>query len=116
MLRRKWVDPSISEKLYHTMIQGVLFWGGVYLGVVGSNGVEAGRSSCGVLETGDKVEGKKDEGRFVAEGGGGKSDSSSGDTTAPDLLEQEEGGCGGMGGLMAYTLGMREGYSLQGRG
>ena len=42
-----------------------------YLGVVGDNITEAGRISCEIPATGDKVEGKEDEGQFVAEGGGG---------------------------------------------
>ena len=71
------------------------------MGVVGANGAEARGGSCGVPETGDEVEGKKAEGPFVAEGGGGKSTSGSGDTTAPDLLGQEAGDSGGMGGLTA---------------
>ena len=35
----------------------------------------------------------------MVEGGGGNSTSGSGDTTTPDLLGQEEGISGGMGGL-----------------
>ena len=38
--------------------------------VVVSNVSGARGGSCGVPETGDKVEDKKAEGRFVAEGGG----------------------------------------------
>ena len=70
--------------------------------VVGANGAETGGSSCGVPATGDEVEGKNSEGRFMAEGGGGKRTSGSGDTTAPGLLGQEEGDSGGIGGLTAY--------------
>ena len=69
------------------------------MGVVGANGTEAGSSSCGVIATGDKVEVKKAEGRFVAEGGGEKSNSGSGDTTDPNLLGQEAGDSGIMDGL-----------------
>ena len=87
---------------------GAVFWGGD-LGVVGANGTEAGRTSCGVLATGDEVEEKKAEGRFVAEGGGRKSTSGSRDTTAPYLLGQEAGDSGRMGGLTAYIQCMHEG-------
>ena len=52
----------------------------------------------------------------MAEGGGGKSVSRSGDTTAPDLLGQEAGDSGGMGGLKSYLRGMCEGGGLRGRG
>ena len=72
------------------------------LGVVGANVAEAGRSSCGFPATEDEVEGKKAEGKFVAEGGGGQSTSGSRDTTALDLLGQEAGESGEMGGLTAY--------------
>ena len=37
------------------------------MGVVGPNCAEARGSPCGVPETGNKVEGKKSEGQFVAE-------------------------------------------------
>ena len=47
---------------------------------------------------------KKAEGRLVAEGGGGQSTSGSGDTTAPDILGQEAGSTGRMGGLTALYL------------
>ena len=86
------------------------------MGVIGANGSEARGSSCGVPETGEKVEIKKYEGRLVAEGGGRKSASGSRDTTAPDLLGQESGNSGGMGGLTAYLQGMRKGDGLRGRG
>ena len=42
------------------------------LGVVSANGVKAWWSSCGVPEIGENFEGKKAEGRLVAEGGGEK--------------------------------------------
>ena len=80
---------------------------------VGSAG---GRSSFRVPYIGDKVEGKKAEVRFMVEGGGGKSTSGSGDTIVPDLLGQEAGGSGGIGGLTAYLRCMRKGYSLLVRG
>ena len=73
-----------------------------YLVVVGANGIEAGRISCGVTATVDEFEGKKAEGRFVVEGSGGQSTSGIRDTTALDLLGQEKGDCGRMGGLTAY--------------
>ena len=72
------------------------------VGAVGANDTEAGRSSYGVPDTGDKFEGKKAEGRFVKEGGDRQSTSGSGDTTDPDLIGQEAGGSGGMGDLTAY--------------
>ena len=52
----------------------------------------------------------------MAEGGGRKSASGSGEKTTPDLIGHEVGGSGGMGGLTAYLLCMREGDGLQGRG
>ena len=67
------------------------------MGVFGTNGAEDIGSSYRVPETGDEVEGKNAEGRFVSEGGDGQSTSGSGDTTAPDLLGQESGDSGGMG-------------------
>ena len=42
------------------------------MGVVSANGVKAWWSSCGVPEIGENFEGKKAEGRLVAEGGGEK--------------------------------------------
>ena len=69
------------------------------MGVVGANGTEAGGSSCGVPEIGEKVGGKKYEVRFMAEGGGVQSTSGRGDTHSPDLLGQEIGNSRGMGGL-----------------
>ena len=65
-------------------------------------GAQYGGIPCGVLDTGEEFEGKKSEGRIVAEGGGRQSYSGSGDTTAPDLLGQEAGNSGVMGGLTAY--------------
>ena len=56
------------------------------MGVVGAYGAEARGSSCGVPDTGEKLEGKKAELWCVVEGGSGQSASGSGDTTAPDLL------------------------------
>ena len=70
--------------------------------VVGANGTEAGGSSYRVPETGEEVGGEKAEGRLVSEGGDGQSASGSGDTTTSDLLGQEAGGSGRMGGLTAY--------------
>ena len=64
---------------------GAIVWGGD-VDVVSVNGVVTRGSSCGVPETCNKVEGKKAEGRFVADVGGKKSTSGSGDTNAPDLL------------------------------
>ena len=64
---------------------GTVVWGR-YVDVVGANGAEARGISCGVTETGEKVEGKKAEGRFMAEGGVRQSNSGGRDTTAPDIL------------------------------
>ena len=89
----------------------VVVWGGD-LGVVGANDSETKGISCGVPETGDKVEDKNYEGLFVAEGCIGQSVSGSGDKTAPDLLEQEACGSGGMGDLMAYLQGLCKGEGL----
>ena len=79
----------------------VVIWGGD-LGVVGANGAEAGGSSFWFPETGENFEGKNSEGRLVEKGGGRQSDSGSGDTTAPELIGQEEGNSGRMGGREAY--------------
>ena len=49
-------------------------------------------------------------------GGGGQSTSGSRDTTAPELLGQETGESGRMGGLTAYLLCINEEYGLKGRG
>ena len=91
----------IREVILNSDIGSVVVWGGD-LGVVDANGADSGGSLCGVPETGGKVEGKNSEGRLVAEGGGVQSDSGSRYTTSPDLLGQEEGDSGGMGGIMAY--------------
>ena len=56
----------------------------------------------GVPEKGDKVEDKKAEGQFMAEGGSGKSASGSWYKISPYLLGQEAGDSGEMGGLVAY--------------
>ena len=90
-----------NHKSSHENSQQVNFGGGD-LGVIGANGAEARGISCGVPETGDEVEGKNSEGRVVAEGGGGQNASGSRDTTAPDLLGQEAGESGKMGGLVEY--------------
>ena len=81
--------------------RGAVVWGGD-LGVVGANGAKDRRSSCGVPETGDKIEIKTSEGWFVAEDGSRKSTSGIGDTTATYLLGKEAGNSDGMGGLTAY--------------
>ena len=49
---------EICGKVVVTFDHIVVVWGR-YLGVAGANGEEAGGSSCGVPETGDKVERKK---------------------------------------------------------
>ena len=68
------------------------------MGVVGANGAESGRSSCGVLQIGHEVEVKKAQGRIVAEGGGRHSVSGRWETTSPDLIGHEAGDSGGIGG------------------
>ena len=70
--------------------------------VVGANGAEVRGSSCGFLETYYEVEGKKYEGRFVAEVGGKQRNLGSENTTASYLLGQEEGDSYVMGGLTSY--------------
>ena len=52
----------------------------------------------------------------MGEGGGGKSASGSGETTAPNLCGQEAGKIGRMCSLTAYLRGMYEGDGLRGRG
>ena len=52
----------------------------------------------------------------MEEGGDGQSTSGSGDTTVPDLLGQEAGKSGRMGGLTAYLRCMSKVDGLQGRG
>ena len=49
---------------------GVVVVLGGDLGIVGANVAEARGNSCGVPETGDKVEGIDAEGRFMEEGRG----------------------------------------------
>ena len=94
---------------------GAVVWGGD-VGVFGANGSEAIGNLCEVSETGDEVEGKKSEGRFVLEGCGKQSTSGSGDTTNPDLLGKEAGDIGGMGSPTSHIWCMREGGGLRGRG
>ena len=91
----------LSEVLSHGDTGGVFLWGG-YLGFFGANGAESRGSSCGVPETGDKVEVKNSKGRFAAEVGGKQITSESGVTTAPNLIGQEAGDSGGMGGFTAH--------------
>ena len=77
----------------------------VWSGDVGANGdnnVEVRGSSCGFPEIRNKVKGKAAEGRVVVEGGGKKSTSGSGYTTAPDLLGQETVNSGRVGEPTAY--------------
>ena len=94
---------------------GAFVWVGD-VGVFGANGAEAIGNSCGVSETGDEVEGGNFEGRFVVEGCGKQINSGSGDTTDPDLLRQEAGYSGEMGGPTAHIWCMREGGGIRGRG
>ena len=54
----------LGEVLYRGDTGSVVVWG-EDLGVVGANGTEFTGGSCGVHDTGDKVEGKKAEGRLV---------------------------------------------------
>ena len=91
----------IGEVLLCGDTGGVVVWGGDLV-IVGANGAEARGSSCGVSETGGKVEGKNAEGQFLAEVGGRQSASESSDTTAPDLFGQESVESGTMCDLMAY--------------
>ena len=58
-------NGHFREVLPDVHIGGVFVRGGD-VGDIGVNGEEAGSSSCGVPVTGDKFEGKKVEGRFVA--------------------------------------------------
>ena len=91
----------LGKVLPHGDTGGVIVWGGDLVVFV-PNGAEAGESSCEVPDKGENVEGKKAERRIMAEGGGGQRTLGSGDTTALDLLVQEAGGIGGMGGLTSY--------------
>ena len=52
----------------------------------------------------------------MAEDGGGKNASRSGETTAPDLLGKESGNSGGMGGIKAFLWCMRKGDRIRVRG
>ena len=70
--------------------------------VVRANGSEARGSSCGFPETDDEFEGKKAEGRFMAEGGGKKNTAGIRDTTPPDLLGQKADNGGVIGGPTAH--------------
>ena len=91
----------MGEVLSRVSTGGADVWGR-NMGVVGANGVEARGNSCGVPEIGGEVKGKEAEELFVAEGGGEQSTSGSGDTTTPDLIGQETGKSGGMGGPTAH--------------
>ena len=88
---------------------GVVNCGGD-LSVVGANVAEAIVSSLGIPETCDEVEGKKAEGRFVAEYGNIQIASESGDTTTSDPHGQDICYSGRIGGLTAYLLGMLKGW------
>ena len=61
-------DGHIRKVLSRGNKGGAVVWGGD-VGLVGGNGEEAIRYSCGVPETGDKVKVKESEGLFVEEGG-----------------------------------------------
>ena len=71
------------------------------MGDIGDNGAEVRGSSYEFPATGNKVKDKTAEGRVVTEGGGKTITPGSGDTTAPDLLGQETGNSGGVGGPTA---------------
>ena len=60
------------------------------MGDVGANGSEAGESLCGIPGICEKVEGKKSEGRFVAEDGGGKIPPGSGTQLFQTYLERRK--------------------------
>ena len=94
---------------------GSVAWGGGAV-VVGANGAESRGSLCGVPETGEKVKGKNSEGRFAVDGGSKNITSGSGGTTSPDLLGQEIGESGGMGGPTAHIQCMCKGYGIGRRG
>ena len=91
----------LGEVLLHGKTGGDVFWGRD-ISVVGTNGSKTRGSSCGIPETGNEVGGKNSERRFVAEGGGVKSASGRGDTTATNPLRQEAGISGRIGALVAY--------------
>ena len=79
---------------------GAVVWSG-YVSDIGDNGAEVRGIPYRFPAIGKKVKGKAAEGRVVEEGGGKKSTSGSGYTTAPDLLGQETGNSGGGGGPTA---------------
>ena len=110
------MEPSVLKNVYRTVIQVVLFFWGRDVGVVGSNGTEVRGSACGFPETGDKVKGKEAEGRFVAEGGDGKSTSGREDTTTPYPLVQDTGNSGIVGGPTAHFQRMYEEMGYEGGG
>ena len=72
------------------------------MGAVVTNGAEVRGSACGFPKTGDKVKVKEAEVRVVAKGGGEQSTSGRRDTIAPDLLGQDTGNSGGVGGPTTY--------------
>ena len=95
------VAGRLGNVLSQSTSGGAVVWS-VDVGAIGANGAEVRGSSYGFSVTGKKVKGKAAEGRVVAEGGIKQNTSGSGDTTAPDLLEQETGNSGGVGGPAAY--------------
>ena len=95
------VAGHLRKKKSHGTSGSAVVWSGD-VGAIGAYDVEVRGSSCGFPATGNKVKGKDAEGRVVAEGGDRKITSGSGYTTAPDLLGQETGNSGGVGGPTAY--------------
>ena len=92
-----------------------VFWGR-YVGAISANGAKIRGSAPWFPEAGNKVKVKAAEVRVVAEGRGTKSTSGSKDTAALDLLGQDTGDNGGVGGPTAYFLTFFKGDRILGRG
>ena len=79
---------------------------------VGANGAEVRGSACGFSATCDKVKGKEAKERIMAKGVDIKRTSGSGEITTSDLLGQDTGNSGGVGGPTDYFRRMYKGYRL----
>ena len=106
---------DLGKVLLWCNIVGSVAWGGDAV-VVGSNSAEFRGSLCGVPETGEKVKGKNSNGRFVVDGGSKTNNSGSGDTTSLNLLGQETGESGGMGGPTSHIQCTCKGDGIGRRG
>ena len=80
---------------------GAFAWGGD-MGAISDKGVEVRGNKYWFPSRGNKFKGKAAEGRVLVEGGRKKGPSGSGDTASSDLLGQETGNSGVVGGHMTF--------------